>query len=62
MCSMPSMSDLGWAPALIFEMGILLVSFGVIGFLIDQIHKAKQYRRQASRSCAVGQDLKDLNS
>jgi hypothetical protein len=55
-------SNLSWAPALIFEMGILLVSFGVIGFLIDQIHKARQYRMESHRSFSIMQDLKDLNS
>lgn len=58
------MSSLGWAPALIFEMGILLVSFGVIAFIADQIAKAKQFKRQSrrQRNFEIMQDLKDLNS
>jgi hypothetical protein len=59
------MSDLGWAPALIYTIGALLVSFGVIALCVDAYRKIKAHKRQmrqAERSLSIMQDLKDLNS
>jgi hypothetical protein len=66
-------SQLGWGPALILAIGIMLVILGVGAFISEIIRRDRAHKRamrkflaslpQEERSrFAVMQDLKDLNS
>jgi ABC-type xylose transport system permease subunit len=58
-------SNLSWAPALIYTIGGLLVFFGVIALVLDAVQRVKAHNRQmrqAERRLGVMMDMKDLNS
>lgn len=59
------MSNLSWAPALIYTIGVLLIFFGVIALALDAIRRIKAHNRQMGQAqgrLGVMHDLKDLNS